>query len=411
MKGKIKFFRPVGWGYIICEDLAKDVFISKADILNADPQSLVPGDWVEFDVFEQLNGKGPKARNVRRLDAPGGASPTPAHGGHTHPLEKSTSPKFRRRIFEWSFIYNIPEMLQALKGVALDEGWEFSGWNDAEHPFPILWNYLCYTFVRLEREQKVLEKQSDGIAAFNTGLVDRRYEPIYALFQKNTRPGAQPWRYSCFCIAGEGPFGKTLVRQFNPLPEPAHYFDNISDLLYDTFGPLPSVDWEHVILENLTRLPEQFVGENCPTSFSCEDTSKMPVSEKQAYFDRFAEAIKSDLKAYRAIKNRMQDALGLAIKRTRWNFKTAIPMYYPTLNTMSLLLPLALVSDEEVDVALVVEKTHSGNYLGHTILPLDWAYSNARLVCRPDSDWLIPQNIVQVSDVGILPTSPDDSSE
>jgi len=137
----------------------------------------------------------------------------------------------------------------------------------------------------------------------------------------------------------------------------------------------------------------------------------MPVSEKQAYFDRFAEAIKSDLKAYRAIKNRMQDALGLAIKRTRWNFKTAIPMYYPTLNTMSLLLPLALVSDEEVDVALVVEKTHSGNYLGHTILPLDWAYSNARLVCRPDSDWLIPQNIVQVSDVGILPTSPDDSSE
>ncbi|MCC5609477.1 DUF3825 domain-containing protein [Nostoc sp. CHAB 5834] len=29
------------------------------------------------------------------------------------------------------------------------------------------------------------------------------------------------------------------------------------------------------------------------------------------------------------------------------------------------------------------------------MLPLGWAYSNTRLVCRPDSDWLIAQNIVQ----------------
>ena len=62
---------------------------------------------------------------------------------------------------------------------------------------------------------------------------------------------------------------------------------------------------------------------------------------------------------------------------------------------MSLLLPLALVDDEKVDIALVVEKTESGNYLGHTILPLEWAYSNARLVCRPDSDWLVAENIAQ----------------
>jgi hypothetical protein len=56
-------------------------------------------------------------------------------------------------------------------------------------------------------------------------------------------------------------------------------------------------------------------------------------------------------------------------------------------------LPLALVDDEVVDIALVVEKTKSGNYLGHTILPLAWAYSNARLVARPDSDWLVASEI------------------
>ncbi|MEH1818847.1 MAG: DUF3825 domain-containing protein [Nostoc sp.] len=58
-------------------------------------------------------------------------------------------------------------------------------------------------------------------------------------------------------------------------------------------------------------------------------------------------------------------------------------------------MPLALVDDTQVDIALVTEKTQSGSYLGHTILLLGWAYSNARLVCRPDSDWLIAQNIVQ----------------
>ena len=101
--------------------------------------------------------------------------------------------------------------------------------------------------------------------------------------------------------------------------------------------------------------------------------------------------------------NRMEDALDLALKRVRLHDKTAIPQYYPTLDQMSLLLPLALVSDEETDLALVVEKTRSGNYLGHTVLPLDWAYNNARLVCRPLSDWLSPERIAE--------TSPQESAE
>lgn len=59
---------------------------------------------------------------------------------------------------------------------------------------------------------------------------------------------------------------------------------------------------------------------------------------------------------------------------------------------------MCLVSDEQVDMALAVEKTPSGNYIGHTALPLDWAYKNARLICRPDSDWLVPEEIIEGSD-------------
>jgi hypothetical protein len=95
----------------------------------------------------------------------------------------------------------------------------------------------------------------------------------------------------------------------------------------------------------------------------------------------------------RAIKRRLEDAKFLAEKRIRWNFKTAIPQYHPRLDAMSLLLPLALINDEVVDIALVVTRNPSGSYQGRTILPLDWAYNNARLVCRPDSDWLVPQRV------------------
>ena len=55
---------------------------------------------------------------------------------------------------------------------------------------------------------------------------------------------------------------------------------------------------------------------------------------------------------------------------------------------MIMLLPLALADEDHVDLALVVERQPSGSYQGQTILPLDIAYSNSRLVARPDSDWL-----------------------
>lgn len=153
------------------------------------------------------------------------------------------------------------------------------------------------------------------------------------------------------------------------------------------------LDWNHIVIENVDRLPHTFLEENAPKKFEVKETDDMTFQDKEHYFEDLAAAIASDTKAYRNITNRFKDALDLALKRVEWNFKTAIPTYFPTNNKMSLLLPLSLSDDERVDVALVVEKTESGNYLGHTILPLEWAYSNARLVCRPDSDWLIVDHI------------------
>jgi uncharacterized protein DUF3825 len=119
----------------------------------------------------------------------------------------------------------------------------------------------------------------------------------------------------------------------------------------------------------------------------------MDGQQRNDYGSRFRDAIRDDSQAYRSMKNRFKDAVELALKRVRWNFKTSIPQYFPARDEMSLLLPLDIVSDEQPDLALVVERTRSGNYLGHTVLPLDWAYNNARLVCQPLSDWLMPERI------------------
>ena len=91
---------------------------------------------------------------------------------------------------------------------------------------------------------------------------------------------------------------------------------------------------------------------------------------------------------FRRLRWRLSDAVELARKRVRWNYKTAIPSYYPRANAMSLLLPLCLLDDEHADAALVVQLMPSGNYQGQTILTMQQAYTNARLICRPDSDWL-----------------------
>ena len=299
--------------------------------------------------------------------------------------------KTPQRLLDWAWMGDFHKVVNCLKSMALQETWHYKT-QDPTHPFPILSNYLLFTFFRLSKEHGKI-KTTDKYAAFNTGLVNNLYEPIYALFEKNRNSDKQEWYFHEFCVSGAGKVGKLLASTFNPLPERAHYFSNPSDLIYDSNAPEPSLDWNHIIIENVERLPIAFLKEHTPDGFSFKDVSTMDTIERAQYYDDLSAAIQNDGKKFRTIKNRLSDSLDLALKRVEWNFKTAIPVYYPTTNKMSLLLPLSLNDDERIDLALVVEKTPSGSYLGHTILPLDWAYNNARLITRPDSDWLVAEKI------------------
>lgn len=318
-------------------------------------------------------------------------------------INRPRTTQIPNNLMQWAYMGDFRQVVSDLKNMALKERWYYKVQNPA-FPFPILSKYLTYTFFRLSKEQGKI-KTTDQYAAFNTGLVNNLYEPIYAIFEKNRVQGRQEWYFHEFCISGVGKAGKILASNFNPLPQRAHFFNNPAELIYDSNAPEPQLNWNHIILDNVSRLPIEFLEENKPADFLFRDTTGMNTIEKAEYFSQLASAIENDSKKFRAIKNRFADSLSLALKRVQWNFKTAIPMYYPQNNKMSLLLPLSLIDDEVIDLALVTEKTQSGAYLGHTILPLDWAYSNARLVTRPDSDWLVAEKIETI------PTTDIDENE
>jgi hypothetical protein len=73
------------------------------------------------------------------------------------------------------------------------------------------------------------------------------------------------------------------------------------------------------------------------------------------------------------------------------NYKTAIPFWYPPEGRMQLLLPLCLMQPDKADLALVADKDRKGRvYRIRTALRMDMAYNNARLITRPDREWLNP---------------------
>ncbi len=301
----------------------------------------------------------------------------------------------------FAYLGNWSVLLDTLSKMALKEDWDFNtAGNEVPKRHQILRQYLNYTFYRLQMEGKVCISSDGKFAAFNTGLVNSGYDEIYACFVPyESEIYDTKWRFSSFCLAGDRSGrgdGKTLVKYFHPLPQVASYFNQLTDLLYDPKRDLIP-DKRHIIVDNIARLPMGFLREECndPSAQRLLDVVEQAqtATERKVLFTQLAELIESNARLNNRLCNRLQDAIDLAVKRVTWNYKTAIPLYYPKGNCMSLMLPLSLQDDTKADAALVTQLVESGVYQGQTILTLDQAYVDARLICRPDSDWLNPGSI------------------
>jgi hypothetical protein len=244
-------------------------------------------------------------------------------------------------LFKFSWFPNFTQSIEELTSLAMNENWDYNNSPTGNHP--ILVNYVHHTFEKVECENKI-EKEGE-FCCFNTGLVTENQEEIFGYFQVNKRPGTTiPYYFIGWRKSSDRDLSK-----FSRLAEIATYITYSTDLIYDVSLEL-RVNIDHIIQDNKTRFPE-------------------PFNTMDNYL----------------LSNILQGTIEDAKKRVRRNYKTAIPQYYK--GKLQLLLPLCLQSKAKADLALVIEK-ENGIYRASTCLTLDMAINNARLIAKPDDEWL-----------------------
>lgn len=260
----------------------------------------------------------------------------------------------KNALYSFAYCKDFDRILENLAELAAPEDWGTREGNP-EQKNPILYKYIHHTFARIYEEFKSLDEENKHkklaicgeYACFNTGLFTENYEPIYGLFQKHKYPGQQDW-----FLIGFFEEGNNSLKEFSHLPERASYFTDISELIFD-YRLQIRPQMQHILgdPENIERLPK-----------SLQEPSKRDL-----------------------VATLLNGQIELVKRKVAANYKLAVPQFYK--GSVQLLLPLCLEDGKTPDLALVIKK--EGNYYSaRTCLTLEMAYNNARLIAKPETDWL-----------------------
>jgi len=227
---------------------------------------------------------------------------------------------------------------------------------------PKLRNYLNYTFVRLlELEQKepgryFVFNADQQWCSFNTGLQNQHGSDLLAVFQKFI-PREAPkdrvfpdWVFKGCFAPNDRQYRDHFGKQ---VPDIAWYSLESRDYIFDTSYSLQKDVFDHL-------------------------------------FDRAKERAGMPNASDEIVRNYLRGAIENLIPKIKRNYKIAIPVYYVEEKRMQLLLPFASVNNQEVSAFLVERDDADRNYRIKTIFDLDHAYFSARLITRPDKEWLNP---------------------
>lgn len=287
---------------------------------------------------------------------------------------------------------DINRFLTELGNKAMKETWERPvAPGEKKSPFmnPILKSYIGNTYHHLQDEDHQIEseedkkiKRYDGKAYFNTGLLDRYFRQIFIVGEIDYISLDLP------CSDEQGNIKKEVLRnvQFysenhtqitrvfskDQLPKIACYFKDRSDVIFDASLDIHTND-EHIFIDGVAR-------------------GRLPK------YDKAYDACKDDPERISALATRISKDFEGACSRAKLlaerNYKLAVPQYWKEKGEIQFLLPIYLDETEEADVpqcALVLsldKAARNVSYRGETILSLDMAYNNARLLAKPDVFWL-----------------------
>lgn len=261
------------------------------------------------------------------------------------------------------------QFLEDLKTKCIPEKWNYNS-HQSGIPYPILKSYIENTFEKLKAENngaKLLKSDDNKYIVFNTGLLDKFFHEIYVIVhvieEKKEKFYRNPYILNSLTDLTKIGFivnGKRVVKQ-DDLPEPAIFFTNINEVI---FHPDIEIDrnydkFTHIIEERRERFPREDQE---------RDTTELA--------------------------RKLDNSINYAIAIAKRNYKLVIPMYRPQVAKIQLLMPIYLSGSftSSPDFALVLD-LEDGIYTPETILPLDAAYQNARLITKPDELWLNPDDI------------------
>lgn len=259
---------------------------------------------------------------------------------------------YNSELFKFAVFPSYNNAVQFLaENLAEKEEWDFS--DNQVKSYSILKNFLEFTFRKLLQEKKVAFTSDNKFACFNTGLMTDNLEDIFAFFEeyKNPRPGfTTPYCFKAFLKKSDN----NILRHFSGnIPDIANFFENPEQLIFNPKCDLiPDID--HIIRDNISRFP--------------------------SHLQNADEA---------ELRRQVTGSIDEIKKRVRTNYKIAVPQFYD--GKIQLLLPLCLTSGSpNPDLALVVHRLNDKTYTSRTCLTLKMAYNNARLIVKPQSNWLKP---------------------
>ena len=285
-------------------------------------------------------------------------------------------------------------------------------WSNEHGPGGRLLPYLRYTYRRLKLEgDKVVGSQDGKYLVFNTGLVTRdNLDPIVAVCTDNA-PRKPKWQFNRFVVWSmerADQKDRLLIKRFDERKIPqANWFGDIKKTILSPDSILS--EW-HDIEDDFAKshYPSELL-EAIARTFGSEDALKntrallrmedanLP-SEREMRSGTAAKILKAlgspedvSMQALEIVKG----AFALALRRLAWEVGTAVPMWEPENDGFSFMIPLSFGADPlHADIALrLFPKTDSDGktiigYCPKSFLKLKAAYSNARLLRRPEAFWL-----------------------
>lgn len=239
--------------------------------------------------------------------------------------------------------------LKYLESLAEPETWRLK--DKTSDDFNVLFYYIIHTFDQCFKQNKIVVSDDEQCATFNTGLMSESGEEIYCIFTKSqnydpNNPSSNFWYL-------EGFFKSTDRKYMNcnlPHPEMATYFQDYNELYFDPTYEIV-VNFDHIYDDNFDRLPSDF-----------QQLDKAVAGQA---FTGFLEYTK---------------------KRIRRNSRIPVPQYYH--DEIMFLIPVNVFGKDPIVLAL---EKRPQQYRANTILTMNMAYNCARLLTKPESNWLLPK--------------------